>query len=222
MPTIAIIGAGPGLGAAVAQKFGREGYAVALLARNHDNLTSLEEQLSAEGVTAKGYTADIRDLPSLTAALDQSAHDLGPIDVLQFSPVPSSELLKPVLDTTVEDVQSGVELSVLGPVAAVRHVLPGMLDRGTGTVLLINGASAATPNGKVAGTSTAFAAESAYGTMLHDAVADSGVNVRQLIIPGAIGGGDPLYDPASLAERIWSLHTEPGPFRLTVGGGAAA
>ena len=64
-----------------------------------------------------------------------------------------------------------------------------MLEHGAGTILLINGSSAATPNGRVAGTSTAFAGESAYGAMLHEAAAPRGVNVRQLIIPGAIGGG---------------------------------
>lgn len=92
-----------------------------------------------------------------------------------------------------------------------------MLEHGAGTILLINGSSAATPNGRVAGTSTAFAGESAYGAMLHEAATPKGVNVRQLIIPGAIGGGDPLYEPAALAERIWRLHTTPGPFRVTVG-----
>ncbi|MBB3038073.1 hypothetical protein [Hoyosella altamirensis] len=92
-----------------------------------------------------------------------------------------------------------------------------MIGRSNGTILLVNGSSAVRPNGNVAGTSTAFAGESAYGAMLHDAATPRGVNVRQLIIPGAIGGGDPLYDPAALADRIWQLHTTPGTFRVTVG-----
>lgn len=41
--------------------------------------------------------------------------------------------------------------------------------------------------------------------------------MRQLIVPGAIGGGDPLYDPAALAERIWELHTDAGALRVTIG-----
>lgn len=218
MSVIAIVGAGPGLGAAVAHRFGSAGFAVALIARSAEKLEALEQQLSANGIMAKGYTADVRDRAALTSALESAAEDLGPVEVLQFSPVPSTEFLKPVLDTTVEDLQAASELSILGAATAIRAVLSGMTSRGTGTILLINGSSAATPNENVAGTSTAFAGESAYGAMLHDAVAENGVNVRQLIIPAAIGGGDPLYDPAALAERIWHLHAEPaGPFRVNVG-----
>ena len=219
MSVIAIVGAGPGLGAAVAHRFGSAGFAVALIARNPQKLEALEQQLSADGITARRYIADVSDREALAAALNRAAEDLGDIEVLQFSPVPSKDFLKPVLDTTVEDLRAATELSILGSATAVRQVLPGMLDRGSGTILLINGSSAATPNANVAGTSTAFAGESAYAAMLHDATAEKGVNVRQLIIPGAIGGGDPLYDPAALAERIWQFHAElDGPFRVTVGG----
>ncbi|AQP46453.1 dehydrogenase [Tessaracoccus aquimaris] len=222
MSVIAIVGAGPGLGAAVAHRFGSAGFAVALIARNVQKLEALEQRLASSGLTAKGYIADVRDRDALATALENAAEDLGPIEVLQFSPVPSKEFLKPVLDTTVEDLHAAAELSILGSATSIRQVLPGMIERGVGTILLINGSSAATPNSNVAGTSTAFAGESAYGEMLHDAVAEKGVNVRQLIIPGAIGGGDPLYDLAALAERIWQLHAETeGTFRVTVGGEVA-
>lgn len=222
MSVIAIVGAGPGLGAAVAHRFGSAGFAVALIARNVQKLEALEQRLASSGLTAKGYIADVRDRDALATALENAAEDLGPIEVLQFSPVPSKEFLKPVLDPTVEDLHAAAELSILGSATSIRQVLPGMIERGVGSILLINGSSAATPNSNVAGTSTAFAGESAYGEMLHDAVAEKGVSVRQLIIPGAIGGGDPLYDPAALAERIWQLHAETeGTFRVTVGGEVA-
>ncbi len=217
MPLIAIVGAGPGLGLAVAQKFAREGFAIALIARNPAKLEALERQLAADGAEVRGYVADIRDHAALGAALATAGADLGPIDVLQFSPVPSADFLKPVLDTTVEALQAATELSILGLATAARRVLPGMIERRQGTIVLVNGSSAARPNGNVAGTSTAFAGESAYGSMLHDAADPHGVTVRQLIIPGAIGGGDPLYDPAALANRIWRLHTDSGPFRVIVG-----
>lgn len=180
MSVIAIVGAGPGLGAAVATKFGREGFSVALISRNEEKVTALEKKLGDDGITAKSYVADITDREGLAAALDKAADELGPIDALQFSPVPSRPFLKPVLETTAEDLKGATEMSILG-------------------------------------TSTAFAGESAYGAMLHEAAGEKGVKVRQLIIPGAIDGGDPLYDSASLAERIWNLHTTEGPYRLTVG-----
>ncbi|MBQ1082065.1 SDR family oxidoreductase [Nocardiopsis sp. B62] len=216
MSTIAIIGAGPGLGAATALRFGREGFSVALVARNQEGLDQLARDLASEGIEARGYGADVRDRPSLTRALESAAADLGAIEVLQYSPVPSREFLRPVLETTPEDLAAAVEFSVLGPATAVGQVLPGMGELGHGTILLVNGSSAATPNGNVAGTSTAFAGESAYGHMLHEALAPVNIHVGQLIIPGAIGGGDPRYAPEALADRLWTIHDERGPFRTTV------
>ena len=76
-----------------------------------------------------------------------------------------------------------------------------------------NCSSAATPNGNVAGTSTALADETDYGAMLHEALTPQNTHVKQLTIPDAIGGGDPLYAPDALADRLWNIHARPGPFR---------
>ncbi|WP_062217836.1 SDR family oxidoreductase [Streptomyces sp. NBRC 109706] len=218
MTSIAIIGAGPGLGAAVARRFGREGFSVALVSRGRDRLDRLVSGLEAVGVRARGYAADVRDRAALADALDSAAAGLGAVEVLQYSPVPSSEFLRPVLETTVEDLAAAVEFSVLGLATAVARVLPGLRESRRGSILLVNGASAVTPNGAVAGTSTAFAGESAYGAMLHDALAPENIHVGQLVVPGAIGGGDPVFAPEALAERLWRIHAERGSYRTTVGG----
>lgn len=216
MTTIAIIGAGRGLGQATARRFGREGFSVALISRTQDNVDRLAAELTAEGITARGYAANVRDPQALRAALDAAASDLGPIEVLQYSPVPAKEFMKPVLETTAKDLVGPVEQSVYGPVTAIQHTLPGMRELGLGTILLINGSSAVHPNGGVAGTSVAFAAESAYGQMLHDALTGEGIHVAQLIIPRGIGGGAPNHEPDALADRIWSLHHDRGTFRTFV------
>ncbi|WP_432790322.1 SDR family NAD(P)-dependent oxidoreductase [Brevibacterium sp. K11IcPPYGO002] len=221
MTTIAIIGAGPGLGRATARRFGREGFSVALVSRTQDNVDRLADELSEEGITARGYAANVRGPQALRAALDSAAADLGPIEVLQYSPVPAKEFMKPVLDTTAEDLVGPLEQSVYGPVTAVQHVLPGLRELGRGTVLFINGSSAVAPNGNVTGTSIAFAGESAYGQMLHDALAPEGIHVAQLIIPRGIGGGEPDHEPDALAERIFSLHRDRGAFRSFVGDASA-
>lgn len=213
MTTIAIVGAGPGLGAAVAQRFGIEGFAVALVSRNQERLDQLAADLEADGVTARGYAADVRDPESLVVALGQASDELGTIEVLEYSPIPQREFLRPVLETTVDDLTAAVEFSVLGPVTAVQQVLPGMRSLGRGTVLFVNGGSGARPNPAVAGTSVAFAGESAYAGMLHDVLAPENVHVGQLIIPGAIQPGHPTHDPGVLAGTLWTIHTERGDFR---------
>ncbi|MEU9337693.1 SDR family NAD(P)-dependent oxidoreductase [Streptomyces sp. NPDC048290] len=213
MTTIAIVGAGPGLGAAVARRFGREGFAVALVARDRARTDALAAALGREGVTARGFPADVRDQGALTAALEAAAGTLGPVEVLQYSPVPPPDFMLPVLETGPDDLTGPIEFSLYGPVTAVRAVLPGMRALGHGTIVLVNGGTAVVPHPERTGTSVAFAAESAYGHLLHDALAPDGVHVAQLVVPGAIVTGHPRRDPAVLADTVWSLHTGRHGFR---------
>lgn len=211
MPTLAIVGAGPGLGAAVARRFGREGFAVALLSRDQGKLDSLAAELGEAGVVARGYATDVRDPASLESALERAAADLGPITVLQYSPLPSRDYLKPVLDLTPELALEALRFSALGLIHAARAVLPAMRAAGAGSIVLINGGTSVKARAGFAGTSVAFPAESAYGEMLHDALADEGIRVAQLVIPGSIP--KLRYTLDEVAERIWELQAAPGPFR---------
>ncbi|MGC5172737.1 SDR family NAD(P)-dependent oxidoreductase [Microbacterium sp. DT81.1] len=213
MNTIAIIGAGPGLGTAIARRFGAEGHAVALIARSRSRLDELADGLAGTGITARGYTANVRDTTSLRAALDQATQDLGPIEVLTYNPLPQKEFLRPVLETTPEDLAGAVEFSVYAPVTAAHQVLQGMRFLGRGSILFVNGGSAVRPNPEYAGTSVAFAAQSAYGQMLHDTLAIDGIHVGQLIIPRGITPGDATHAPDILAGLLWDMHTQKGDFR---------
>lgn len=213
MPTIAIVGAGPGLGAAVARRFGAEGFSIALIARDQAKLDALAAELRAEGLTARGFSADVRDGAALEAALAAAAAELGGIAVLQYSPLPSRDYLKPVLDLTPELAAEALRFSALGLIHAARAVLPAMTSAGRGSILLVNGGTSVKARSGFAGTSVAFPAESAYGEMLHEALAGSGVHVAQLVIPGAIPKLQLANGIDDVAQRIWELHDAPGPFR---------
>ena len=213
MPVIAIIGAGPGLGAAVARRFGREGFAVALISRDQSKLDGLASELEADGVTAKGFAADVREPATVERGLALAADELGPVTALQYSPLPSRDYLKPVLDLTPELALEALRFSALGLVHAVRAVLPGMRERGNGSVILINGGTSVKARSGFAGTSVAFPAESAYGEMLFDALEGEGVRVRQLVIPGGIPKLQLPNGIDDVADRIWELQVGDAPFR---------
>lgn len=213
MTTFALVGAGPGLGLAAARRFGAAGHSVALVSRDAGHLDALVSELDGEGIRARGFTADVLDSASLTAGLHAAAEELGPIEILQFSPVPRADFMKPVLDTTADDLDAPLAFSVKGPVTCVNAVLPGMRELGRGTLLFVNGSSAVRPNLKVAGTSIAFAAESAYAAMLHDALAEENIHAAQLIIPGAVSQDAGHSSPTVLADRLYAIHTERGDFR---------
>ncbi|MFG2129263.1 SDR family oxidoreductase [Streptomyces sp. NPDC048751] len=213
MTTFALIGAGPGLGLATARRFGTAGHTVALIARNAQHLDDLTAELARDGVEARGFAADVLERESLTAALRAAADTLGPIEILQYSPVPRADFMKQVLDTSADDLDAPLAFSVKGPVTAVNAVLPGMRELGRGTVLFVNGGSAVRPNTNVAGTSIAFAGESAYARMLHDALAPENIHVAQLIVPGAIRPDAEHSSPEALAQRLYEIHSERDGFR---------
>ncbi|MDN4479732.1 SDR family NAD(P)-dependent oxidoreductase [Demequina muriae] len=213
MPTIAIVGAGPNLGGAVARRFGREGYSVALISRDQAKLDSLAEALAEHGITAKGYSADVKDGAQLEAALANAAAELGPITALQYSPLPSRDYLKPVLDLTPELALEALQFSALGLIHAARAVLPSMREAGEGSIILINGGTSVKARHGFAGTSVAFPAESAYGEMLHDALGEEGIRVTQLVIPGSIPKLQLENGLDDVAEKIWELQTSGEDFR---------
>lgn len=98
--SVIIVGAGPNLGAAVARRFGREGFAVGLIARDEVKLRQLTADLAGQGMAAAHAAADIRDPETLSAAIARLADDLGPVEVLEYSPLPAAEFMKPILETT--------------------------------------------------------------------------------------------------------------------------
>ncbi|MFH9059678.1 SDR family NAD(P)-dependent oxidoreductase [Streptomyces coeruleorubidus] len=213
MTTFALVGAGPGLGLATARRFGAAGHSVALVSRNARHLEELTAELAGDGIRGRGFTADVLDPASLTTALGAAADALGPVEILQYSPVPRADFMKPVLDTGADDLDAPLSFSVKGPVTCVNAVLPGMRDLGRGTLLFVNGGTAVRPHPDRAGTSIAFAAESAYARMLHDALAPENIHAAQLIIPGAIRPDAEHSSPTVLARRLYDIHVTRDGFR---------
>ena len=214
--SIVIVGAGPNLGLAIARRFGREGFAVGLVSRTQSKLDDLAAQLESEGVSAAGAAADIRDSEALTAAIRSLAERLGEVEVLEYSPLPAPEFMKPILETTVDDVRGPIEFSILGAVAATQAVIGPMREAGRGTILFTTGGAAINPYPLRAGVGISFAGEVAYARMLHDELADSGIHVAHTAIGGRIA---PRMDhePSDVADVLWSHHADRGAFQTRLG-----
>ena len=88
----------------MARRFGREGHPVGLVARDRGRLEAMAADLRAAGVTAATATADARRPGDVRAALAALAAELGPAEVLCYSPLPALDTIKPVADTTAEDL----------------------------------------------------------------------------------------------------------------------
>lgn len=222
MRTIAIYGAGPALGRAVARRFGREGFQVALVARNREALDETVRALAADGVEAASFPADIADAAEALRAADQIEARFGTIDVLEHSPTPGSLFAGP-LDLDPAVVARLVDLYLLTPVALANRLLPAMRERGEGALLFAMGAAAIHPMPHFAAVSATLPALRGYIHTLNSALAEDGVYAGALIIGALIEGsaahrdaaafatGDqpmPTVSAEDLADRLWNLSTK--------------
>ena len=201
---------------AVARRFGREGFAVGLISRRESALVGLAAQLQLDGITTALAAADIRDSDALASAIQRLADELGPVEVLEYSPLPAAEFMMPILETTVEDVRGPLEFSVLGAVAAAQAVIGPMRAAQRGTILFTTGAAAINPNSDRAGVGIAFAGEVAYARMLHDALREEGIHVAHIAVAGRIAPGA-ANEPDDIAEVLWTHHIDRRVFQTRLG-----
>jgi len=226
MNTIAIFGAGPALGMAVARRFGREGFAVALVARDRRHLDGMTGQLTRAGVTAAGFQADLTDADATAAAARAIADRFGTIDILEYNPAPPAGSPRVVPSGIDVDIASTlVNKVVLPPVALVGQVLPGMLEHGRGALLFALGASAKYPMPRLASGGMAGAALRSYAHALHVELAPRGVYAGTLLIGALIEGSAAHRNAAAwradtggeelavvtadnLADRYWDMYVK--------------
>lgn len=214
MPTIAIVGAGSGLGLSIAKAFGDNGFSVALVARTQEKLETLGAELNEAGIEAAGFAADVMDPASVAAAFDRVKERFGAVDVLEYSPAPHTPvpgLSNPApLQASRANIQPQIDYYLYGGIAATEQVLPTMIERGSGTILYTTGGTSKDPLAGPAEFTTTTIGSGAlrsYALKLHQATADTGVYVAHVPIFAWIGTGGPETQPEAIAQHYWTAHT---------------
>ena len=222
MPTIAIVGAGPGLGLSIARVFGSRGFDVALISRSKDKLDTLVAELATAEITAAGFPADVADTAQLTGALQDAIARFGRIDVLEFSPHAGLTRTAPK-DVTLDTLRPQIDSLLYGAVAAVQTVLPGMLEARAGTVLFTTGGGALNPYPMLADVNIAQSGQRNWAINLHNTLAGRGIYVANVAINLMIGTrapeGVPCRAPDEIALDYWTLHTGRDQAEHPIGGG---
>jgi NAD(P)-dependent dehydrogenase (short-subunit alcohol dehydrogenase family) len=232
--TIAVFGAGPGMGRSVARRFGREGFRVALVSRNRARLAAFTEDLARLGIEAGGFDADFADLDALPDVVAAITSRFGPIDVLEYAPSGLDWLTRqvPVRDADAASFDFPLDLLLRTPVTLIRQLLPAMIERGDGAVLFGLPVSASIPVPQLGNVGTAAAAARHYLRNLHADLTGTGVYAGLVQVAGLVGDSDaagfvaenwdpdtlpePL-DPADLADVMWDLYVERDRFDEIVG-----
>ena len=217
MSTIAIVGAGQGLGLALARTFGSHGYNIALIARNQTKLDNLVGTLGSENITAAAFPADVRDRPALTRALTDAAAHFGGIDVLEYSPGGTAATTTLTLPsaTTPEQLQFEVEFQLYGALTATAAILPALRASQAGTLLFTTGAGSVDPVPQVGNVNAAAAALRNWAINLNKELNGTGVYAAHVGIDVVIGDSAnnesvlpdfPISPAADIATAYWDLH----------------
>ncbi|ANY69195.1 short-chain dehydrogenase [Paenibacillus sp. BIHB 4019] len=214
MKTIAIIGAGPGLGLSLAKKFGEQGFKVAAIARNAEKLAIIVNELSKLNIEARSYVADVTDLASLKQALQAAKQDFGHIDVLEFSPYAGPDIFRHVLETTPADVLEQVNSHLLPAIVAANEVLPDMIHNSSGAILFTTGLSAMFPLPFIGNVGIVMSGLRNYAANLHNELKDKGIFVGHLSI-GTFIQPDTAGDPDLIAEAWYDLYERKNRFEKT-------
>lgn len=204
-PVVVVVGAGPGIGMAVARRFGGEGFRVALVSRDAGRLQERVGELDALGIRADAYPADVADGAQVVDAFAAIRERSGDVEVLEWGPWTGGFDDVAAVDMDVDHALAYLGLKCLGTVTGVRQVLPGMLARGRGTVLVTTGGAAVRPVPRLAPYAMAAAAERMYALSLNAELAGSGVHVGVVTISARVGAGP--VDADDVAEAHWRLHT---------------
>lgn len=201
-----VFGFGPGLGAAAARKWSREGYAVALLARSLEKVKAAEKDIPR----SRGYSCDVTKPEDIGRAVTEITRDLGPIDSVVYN---VGNMVWNTWDKIGLDAfETSMKVNVTGLLSAAQHIVPAMVERGEGTVL-ITGASASL-RGKpfTAGFAPPKGAQRLLAQSLARDLGPKGVHVGYFIIDGVIGKDDSdpsKLDPNAIADTYFHVASQP-------------
>ncbi len=213
-----LVGAGPGLGMAVARHFAEGGYRVTLVARNKDGLEDLADSLAETGAQIDTVTADASDPEGLRARMAELYNKPGAPGLIIYNAVMGAP--DKLLSSSVEHLQTAYAVDVIGAIVVSQVAAPIMRVGGAGTIIVTGGGFADHPIPALATVSLGKAALRSAATMLGADLEPDGIRVATLTIAGQIVAGT-AFDPENIAKRYWEVVHSDDPwqseFRFTGG-----
>src|SRR4051794_34281524 len=197
-----LVGAGPGLGAAIARRFAREGYRLTLVARSEP---AIVQELRASGTDVEAVRADAGDPDGLRSALAPLFVEPGAPGVVIYS----AALMRfdDLLTVTPEQLADAYAVNVIGAVVTAQLAVPAMRAAGQGTLLFTGGGFADALPPTLATVSLGKLTPRGPATMLARQLNEDGIHAGSLTILGQIAPGTP-FDPDRIADAYWAIRTE--------------
>jgi NAD(P)-dependent dehydrogenase (short-subunit alcohol dehydrogenase family) len=207
-----VTGVGPGLGASLARRFAREGFALGLIARHAAFIDDLAREISTSGGKAIAVVADVGRPADVKSAVERVRAEVGRIGVLLHNA--SSSAGDGLLETTVEDFESSWRIAAFGGFVCAQETARDMVAAGEGAMIFTGATSSVRGGGWLAFSSAKFALRGLVQSLARE-LWPQGVHVAHVVVDGIIGpagaaviADEPKFDPDHMAEAYWHLASQ--------------
>lgn len=189
--TAVVTGGAGAIGAATARRLGREGARVAILDLDAARIPAVEQSLRADGIEVRGRSTDVASEDSVRDSIGAIEADLGAVDVLVCAA--GVLVAGSATETSVAGWQRTLDVNVTGTFLAARAVLPGMVDRGRGAIVVVSSTAGLVAEAGIAAYCASKGAVLMLGRQLAADYSRAGIRVN-VLCPGWID--TPFNDPA--------------------------
>ena len=224
-----VIGAGAGIGGHAAARFAAGGYHAVLCRRSDQaGLDRLVGQIRDAGGEASGCLLNASEDGSIEAMLEEVEREIGPVEVVLYN-LGAQIGDRSLADTTHKTFELGWRLATFGLFRVAKALAPGMVARGSGTLLVTSATAAMRGNSGQHSHAAAMGGRRLLCQTLNAELAPKGIHVAHVVVDGAVNspdtlgkmigdrweefiaakGEDGIIDPAALADVYWNLAHQP-------------
>ena len=209
-PLVLVTGVGPGTGTSIVRRFAREGYRVAMIARDADRLARLEAELPG----CRAFRCDVTDTAALLATLDAVEQEMGSPDVVVHNAVGGA--WGTYAEITADVLTRNFEINTVALLHLAQRLVPAMVARGSGALIVTGNTSALRGKASFAGFAPTKAAQRILAEAIARDVGPKGVHVAYIVIDAVIdvewtrarfpeAPDDFFIKPAAIADEIWHI-----------------
>jgi len=213
-PVCAVVGIGPGNGAALARRFAAEGYSVALLARGTTVSAALARALDG----ARAYACDVTDAASVARAFSSIRAELGEVTVLVYNA--GSGAWGSVEQITADAFEEAWRVNALGALLVAQQVIPAMKAAGSGAIIFIGATASLRGMPMTAAFAPAKAAQRILAESMARSLGPAGIHVALVVLDGVVDiprtrermadkPDDFFIKPDDVAESVLWLSRQP-------------
>jgi NAD(P)-dependent dehydrogenase (short-subunit alcohol dehydrogenase family) len=199
-----IIGMGPGIGAATAKRFAREGWTIVLGSRNPSSFADFVASLETSGTTVHSLQLDATDPSAVRSAVAEAERLTGGLTAIHFNA--ARVRAQDIFSMTDAEIEDDLAVNIAAGLFTIRAAAETFAARG-GTILVTGGGLAVSPHASYASLGVGKAALRNVVQGLAPDLAERNIHIKTATVSTLVSPGS--SEAAGVADIFWSLATDP-------------